>query len=145
MKQVKMLKPSEQTHTSLLEEYVACQILVRNMKLLLLKRQAFYKQRQELLAETHLAQAEEMHNNRTEQSRYDDPFLPENLNSVKIVKKQAIFTVNRYHFYYQIHSDGQSNQNVCWSLFVKIGKKIENIWRFHRFSDEVMKSAKSIA
>ena len=42
MKQVKMLKPSEQSHTSLLEEYVACQIIVRNMKLMLLKRKAFF-------------------------------------------------------------------------------------------------------
>ena len=30
------------------------------------------------------------------------------------------------------------NPRVCWSIWVKCGKRSEDIWRYHKFSQDVL-------
>jgi hypothetical protein len=76
--------------------------------------------------------------------------LPKNLDSVRIIERQGYFlpkSYKKYTFIYQVHSDGspQANDssnpqpNICWSLYAKLGRQTEMIWKFHRFSPFVLK------
>ena len=58
--------------------------------------------------EAQIEMAQEMQRCRSEQSQREDPTLPDNLNSAKLVAHQAMFlsTVEKkYIFKYQIHTD----------------------------------------
>jgi hypothetical protein len=56
-------------------------------------------------------------------------------------------THKQYTFIYQIHTDGSTAVNdssnthplICWSLYAKLGRQTEMIWKFHRFSPSVLK------
>ena len=72
--------------------------------------------------------------------------MPDNLDSVRVTERKGMFlsqVCKGYIFMYQIHSDGddmnQSKEceqpNVCWSLFVRIGRVTHTIWRFHKFTE----------
>ena len=91
-----------------------------------------------------------MQGNRSVSSRFSDPILPDNLDSVKQIFKTVRFLPKKhkgYMFIIQVHSDGTDwannsnnpNPNICWSLFAKLGRQTEMIWRFHRFSAAVLK------
>ena len=98
------------------------------------------------MKQTYIEMAQEMQEGRDPESRLEDPILPTNLASTNVLVKQGCFVAKGYCFFYQIHSDGTNfvndpgnNQpNICWSLFARLGKQTEMVWKFHRFSNAVL-------
>ena len=38
------------------------------------------------------------------------------------------------------HLDTCKKPKVCWSLYVKVGRVTQTIWKYHRFQDEVLRA-----
>ena len=85
--------------------------------------------------------------NRSETSRAADPCLAPNLHDFRVIIKQGILKSNEDRnlwFIYNILSDGNQvdfssgNPRICWSAYLKKGKKIIPIWQYHSFSQELL-------
>jgi hypothetical protein len=120
-----------------------------NIKRSMNRRYALLKAREEILQDNFVEIATEMENKRSETSRFDNPIMPENMNSIRKVIYRGMFicSANKaYTFMYSIHSDGDKqneseycrNPKICWSLYVKMGRKTHTIWRFHKFSKKIL-------
>lgn len=85
---------------SVLEKYIAAQVIIRHIKAFLTKRKAFYMSRKSKIQAAFLALAEEQYAMRSNTSRFDDPILPSNLDSVKNVAREGRFLTKRHQFIY---------------------------------------------
>ena len=89
-----------------------------------------------------------MEEDRSDYSHSEFRALPDDLELYTQVVKTGLFISHNYVFKFQINTDGeQSNLDplcvsprVCWSIWVKCGKRTEDIWRYHKFSKPVLEN-----